>query len=179
MTQKKGLVHIYTGDGKGKTSAALGLTMRATGWGWKVLFVQFFKRENDPAGEKNIIRTCLKDVELLRGDLKHPMFQKEKLPQEKVKEEVQALFEYAKKRLEKKPFDMVVFDEIMSAVNGGYLSLEEVIELVETKPPSLEMVLTGRNAPPELVMRADYVTEMLKIKHPFDEGIKARKGVEF
>ncbi len=179
MSQRRGLVHIYTGDGKGKTCCALGLVLRAVGWGWKVLFVQFFKRESDPSGEKNTIRTYLKDVELIRGDQKHPVFQKGRADERAVRECVNALFTEAKRRLKQKEFHMVVLDEVMSAINGGYLGLEDVIEFVEKRPPSLEVILTGRDAPPELVKRADYVTEMLKIKHPFDEGIKARKGVEF
>ncbi len=179
MSGKRGLVHIYTGDGKGKTSAALGLTVRAVGWGWKVLFVQFFKREDDPSGEKNIFRRYLKDVELVRGDQRHPLFQKEEVEEERVRASVEWLFLHAKRRLEEEGFDMVVLDEIMSAIKGGYLELEEVVGFLEKRPLSVEVVLTGRDAPPELVKRADYVTEMLKIKHPFDEGMKARKGVEF
>ncbi len=179
MSGKRGLVHIYTGDGKGKTTAALGLTLRAVGWGWKVLFVQFFKREDDQAGEKNMFRRYLEDVELVRGDQRQPIFQKEDVEEEKVRECVERLFLHAKKRVEEERFDMVVFDEIMSAIKGGYLELDDVVDFLEKRPPSVEVVLTGRDAPPELVKRADYVTEMLKIKHPFDEGIKARKGVEF
>lgn len=180
-SQTRALVHIYTGDGKGKTSAALGLTLRAAGWGWRVLFVQFFKVEEDPSGEKELIRERIKEVELLRAEQRHPIFQQSPVSEELIGGSVRRLFEKTVRRIEEgTDFKMVVLDEVMSAINGGYLKVEKVLELIDRLcAQGVEVVLTGRNAPVELVKRADYVTEMLKIKHPFDEGIKARKGVEY
>ena len=177
-TRKKGLIHIYTGQGKGKTTAAVGLAVRAAGSGLRVLFVQFFKLEADSSGEKEALRAFVPDIELLRAKVRHPFFTGPDTDTEKVRASVREFFEDVLSRLSE-GFDMLVMDEVLGAVSTGFLELEELIDFIEKKPESLELVLTGRDAPPELVKRADYVTEMLNIKHPFDEGTKARKGIEF
>ena len=177
---KKGFIHIYTGDGKGKTTASLGLAVRAAGQGWRVLFVQFFKEDSASSGEKVFLdRAGDPNIELVRSNCRHPMFTGPGTDMEAVKKALNRTFELARKRVAGGGVDLLVMDEVMSAVNSGWISLEGLREFLLTRPEGLEVVLTGRDAPPDLVMIADYVTEMLKIKHPFDRGVIARKGIEF
>ncbi|MBI3398410.1 MAG: cob(I)yrinic acid a,c-diamide adenosyltransferase [Deltaproteobacteria bacterium] len=175
---QKGLIHIYTGEGKGKTTAAIGLAVRAAGQGSKVLFVQFFKVDNALSGEKEIFKN-IPQIELLRSNVRHPIFTKEKTDRELVKKSIADTFEAVKKRIDKGNMNLLVLDEINSVIAGGWLDMNEMIDFLQNRPEGLEVVLTGRDAAVELVKMADYVTEMLKIKHPFDNGIKARKGIEY
>lgn len=170
---KKGLIQIYTGDGKGKTTASLGQALRAAGRGFKVIMVQFVK--GDPnSGEHMFVK-------------KYPSFQIEQpnqgncfvQPREELKAAVDKAMALARQHLTKGDYDMVILDEIFIAVNMGLLTEAEVLELMDLKPEKTELVLTGRYAPPEIVRRADLVTEMLMIKHPFTQGIEARPGVEY
>ncbi len=175
---ERGLIHIYTGDGKGKTTCAVGLCVRAVGQGLNVLFVQFFKHNKTPSGEKETIQRFLPQIELIRSDVRHPMFDKT-VTDRSLRTHILRTFETIKERLRHKAFDLLVLDEIMGVINGGWMRLDELLDFLEKKPPRLEVVLTGRDAPYELVRRADYVTEMLKIKHPYDSGTGARKGIEY
>ncbi len=177
--EKTGLVHIYTGEGKGKTTAAVGLAVRAAGHGMKVLFVQFFKEDKAPSGEKELFRKPGSGVELVRSNHRHPLFTGAGTDLAAVKASVVETFELARKKAASGDFDLLVLDEVMSAINGGWISVDEVADFLDNRPAGLEVVLTGRNAPVELVQMADYVTEMLKIKHPFDAGVHARKGIEY
>ncbi|MBI4948897.1 MAG: cob(I)yrinic acid a,c-diamide adenosyltransferase [Deltaproteobacteria bacterium] len=172
--ERKGLVHIYTGDGKGKTTASVGLAVRAAGQGLKVLFVQFFKEDSASSGEKEILRKL--GVELVRSNCRHPIFTKN-TDEGKVKRAIEDTYRLAKE--ESSAFDLLVLDEVMSCVNGGWIDMEDLISFLKERPAGLEVVLTGRDAPVELQQVSDYVTEMLKIKHPFDTGVKARKGIEY
>ena len=174
----KGLIHIYTGEGKGKTTASVGLAVRAAGQGLKVLFVQFFKLDDASSGEKEILKK-LPGIELLRSNVRHPMFTKEKTDKELLKQSIGETFETVKKKIASDDISLLVLDEINSVLTGGWLDIDDMIDFLENRPEGLEVVLTGRDAPVELVKMADYVTEMLKIKHPFDNGIKARKGIEY
>lgn len=174
---KKGLIHIYTGEGKGKTTASIGLAVRALGQGLKVLFVQFFKEDSASSGEKELLRSM--GIDLIRSNCRHPVFTKDKTDPSKIKESISAAYEEAKKKVSAGGIDLLVLDEVMSAVNGGWIGQNDLIDFLSEKPAGLEVVLTGRDAPPELVRMADYVTEMLKIKHPFDSGTHARKGIEY
>ncbi len=169
----KGLIQIYTGDGKGKTTASLGQALRAAGRGFKVIMVQFVK--GDPnTGEHMFVK-------------KYPSFQIEQpnpgncfvQPREELKAAVDKAMALARRHLTEGGYDMVILDEIFIAVNMGLLTEAEVLELMDLKPEKTELVLTGRYAPPEIVKRADLVTEMLMIKHPFTHGIEARPGVEY
>jgi len=183
--EKRGLIHIYTGDGKGKTSAALGLAMRAAGSGKKVFFVQFFKEDAAPSGEKAFLDGIKSSIEMLRSNCRHPIFTKSKTDIQKVQRSVSQTFAEVKRRVAEGAesvtdrVDLLVLDEVMAAVNGGWLDVEELLRFLETRPAHIEVVLTGRNAPMKLVKTADYVTEMLKIKHPFDNGVGAREGIEY
>ncbi|MCK5235506.1 MAG: cob(I)yrinic acid a,c-diamide adenosyltransferase [Deltaproteobacteria bacterium] len=174
----KALVHIYTGEGKGKTTASVGLAVRAVGSGKRILFVQFFKPESDFSGEKDVLRK-LNGVKVVRSEFRHPFFTGGKTDEEALKNSVSELFANTYEMAVSGDYDLVIMDELIGAVSGGYLSVDKVIELIDKRPEDVELVMTGRDAPVELTKRADYVTEMLKIKHPFDEGQKARKGIEF
>lgn len=177
MPERQGLVIIHTGNGKGKTTAALGLGMRAWGQGFKVLMVQFIKgnwkygelQATEKMGAHFVIRQMgegfVKDCE--DDALANHMHAAE--------EALQA----AKTEILSENWDMVILDEINYAVKFGLVPLNAVLELIKTKPPALHLVLTGRDAPPELIDTADLVTEMKEIKHPFKKGIKAQKGIEF
>jgi cob(I)alamin adenosyltransferase len=174
----KGLIHIYTGEGKGKTTAAIGLAVRAAGQGLKVLFVQFFKLDDASSGEKEILKK-LPGIELLRSNVRHPIFTKEKTDKELLKQSISQIFETVKKKIASDGINLLVLDEINSVLSGGWLAINDMVNFLKNKPEGLEVVLTGRDAPVELVKMADYVTEMLKIKHPFDSDVKARKGIEY
>ena len=175
---RRGRVHVYTGDGKGKTTAAFGLALRAAGAGMRVLIVQFFKPEKDPSGEKDMIRNHISSIELLRQDARHPYFTGDSTDREAVGKSVKEMFGIAKARAGE-GFGLLVLDEIIGEVNEGFLNVNGVVSFLDGRPEGLEVVLTGRDAPAELVRISDYVTEMLKIKHPYDEGVSARKGIDF
>ncbi len=177
MGAAKALVHIYTGEGKGKTTASIGLAVRAAGAGMKVLFVQFFKEDSAPSGEKEVLKAV--GVDLVRSNCRHPLFTGARTDLEAVRASVVGTYEAAKEKLMSGGYAMVVFDEIMSAINGGWIKTDDILSFLDSRPSDLEVVLTGRNAPVELMQSADYVTEMLKIKHPFDHGVQARKGIEY
>ncbi len=177
--KKTGLIHIYTGDGKGKTTASIGLAVRAAGAGLNVLFVQFFKEDGAESGEKDFFRNIAGNIELIRSNCRHPFFTAGKTDADAVKKAVKAAFNAAKEKAASGSVDLLVLDEIMAAINGKWLDMAELIGFLDSRPDTLEVVLTGRNAPPALVKMADYVTEMLKIKHPFDAGCVARKGIEY
>jgi cob(I)alamin adenosyltransferase len=168
----KGLVHVYTGDGKGKTTAALGLAMRAVGQGMKVSFIQFVK--GLPCGEHLFAKQYnpFEIVQISIGD----SFKKSK---EQAGHEARQTLAYAQQDIASGKYDLVVLDEIFVAITQGLITVKQVLDLLDAKPVSVELVLTGRKAPPEIVQRADLVTEMLMIKHPFTEGTNARRGIEY
>lgn len=169
-----GLVHLYTGDGKGKTTAAVGLAVRAAGSGMKVLFVQFLKGRQ--TGERAALKTLGVEVpEAAASDKFIPQM----TPAEKARyrEEQQAFLRSAAQRMP--GFDLLVLDEIIPAVTTGMIELPELLRMLREKPPALEVVLTGREPPRELVELADYVSEIRAVKHPYDKGVPARRGIEF
>ena len=171
----EGKVHIYTGEGTGPTTAAIGLAVRAAGSGMRVLVVQFFKEDSAPSGEKDFLRKA--GIELVRTNVRHPFFTGDKTDEVKLRASIDEAYAMIKERASS--LDMVVMDEAVGAIRDGYIDLDDFLDFLDNRPPSLEVVLTGRDAPVSLVSRADYVTEMLKIKHPFDTGTAARKGIEF
>jgi len=172
---EKGLVQIYTGNGKGKTSAAFGLALRASGRGLKVYIIQFIKGGFD-YGELYIIDK-LPNVTLKafgRGK-----FITTKPPeQEDIKLAEEAL-RLTEKIVQSGEYDVVILDEINVALNLKLISLDRVLKLIKHKPEHTELVFTGRCAPEEIIEMADLVTEMREIKHPFNKGFAARKGVEY
>lgn len=171
---KQGLVHLYCGDGKGKTTAAIGLCVRAAGRGLRVLLVQFLK--GNPTGELAILDK-LEQVTVLRQteQLGFTFWMNEQQKQHAAQVQ-QQLFEQARRQMQQ--YDLLILDEVMAAINTGMLSVQQVAELIEHRPPQLELVMTGRNPPQQLVELSDYVSQIEKKKHPFDNGIPARDGIE-
>lgn len=170
-----GQIHVYTGDGKGKTTAAFGLAVRALGRGKKVAVIQFLKPK--PSGE--II--ALSKIKELAGNLYLKSFGKNefvKTPKKKDIAEAEKGLREAKKIL-KKDFDLVILDEINVAVAFGLLDINKVIRAVDSRRIGVNVVLTGRRAHLKILEQADLVTEMRKIKHPHDRGIKGKIGIEY
>ena len=178
---EKGLIQIYTGDGKGKTTAAFGLALRAAGQGNKVLIYQFLKPPSLDIGERFALELGAVRIRVEALDIEWDMaksFEDEKLvAQAKVaiKEALERIAETGEKRF----YDVLILDEIVFCLSKGLAELEDIRNLIERRDPTVEIVLTGRGASSELMKLADLVTEMKNIKHPFDKGIKARRGIEF
>lgn len=170
---EKGLVHVYTGEGKGKTTAALGLALRAAGHGRRVIMVQFLKGERD-SGEHLFCESGhpFEIVQFTKGNCFH-------LPEEQLRADVERAFSYADEVITGGRYDMVILDEVFVTIRRGLLETARLADLIRSKPDSLELILTGRGAPQEIVELADYVTEMTMKKHPYAQGIAARKGVEY
>lgn len=173
---KRGLIQVYTGDGKGKTTAALGLALRAAGWGLKTHFIQFLKG-GKATGE-------IRAVEPLQPNLVVSQFGSGRFiigrqPDEEEKALARNGLAAAGMDFASHSYDLIVLDEISHAVNLGLVVLEDVMTLLAQKPPEVEVVLTGRNMPPAIIELADLVTEMVPIKHPMDRGIEARRGIEY
>ena len=170
-----GLVHIYCGDGKGKTTAAVGLAVRACGAGKKILFVQFLKSES--SSERRILKQ-LDGIELTPCPEKVKFtFRMNEVEKQECRERCASLLRLTEERLPM--FDLAVLDEVFGALSAGMLEMGDLLRLVREKPEKTELVLTGRNPPPEVTAIADYITEMKKIRHPYDAGTPARKGIEF
>lgn len=171
-----GLVHIYCGEGKGKTTCSVGLTVRACGYGLHVLFMQFLK--SGDSSELKILKS-LQGVEVLgTKPIKKFSFQmtdEEKAETRKVNEEQ---FNDMVKMLEKDHYDMLVLDECLGAIEAGLLDEQVIVNFLKNRPEQLEVVLTGRYPSEELVELADYVSRIDKVKHPYDKGIPARAGIE-
>jgi len=172
---RKGLVQIFTGDGKGKTTAAIGTIIRALGHGLKVYVAVFVKGDN-PSGEWAFL-SGQPGIKIERFGMNTWCNPADIKPEEK--QQAALALNAARKAIQSGRYDVVVLDEINVAVGWQLIDLNDVIKLVEEKPAGVELILTGRRADPELVKRANLVTEMLKIKHPFDAGIAAREGIEF
>jgi cob(I)alamin adenosyltransferase len=173
-----GLIHIYTGDGKGKTTAALGLGIRAYGRGFKVLLVQFLKGRD--TGELSVLQQLGPNFAVRRNS-NLQKFMKELNSQERatVQTTTRERWEEAVSAAQQQICDLLILDEVMAALGAGLLPLATVVTFLKQKPPALEVVLTGRDAPPELVELADYVSEIKAVKHPYEQGIPARKGIEY
>ncbi|MDR3206189.1 MAG: cob(I)yrinic acid a,c-diamide adenosyltransferase [Candidatus Methanoplasma sp.] len=169
-----GLVHVYTGDGKGKTTASLGLAFRAAGRGLEVLMIQFLKPPED-YGE-HISASRMNNFTILPLGLDHMV---SKVPKKEDVAVSEAALAKAKGLMHSGAYDLVILDEINVAVSWGLLSAGKVLDVLKNRPPNTEVVLTGRGAPPEIIEYADLVTEMRPLKHPFDKGVHARMGIEF
>lgn len=172
---EEGLVQVYTGNGKGKTTAALGLALRAAGRGLRVYIIQFIKGGFD-YGELNVVDRIPNVT--LKAFGRGRFITTDPPEKEDVRLAEQAL-QLAKEIVRNGEHDVVVLDEINVALKLKLVSLEETLELIKNKPRQVELVLTGRDAPSELTEVADLVTEMKEIKHPFTSGAQARKGIEF
>jgi cob(I)alamin adenosyltransferase len=177
---EKGLVQIYTGAGKGKTTAALGLALRAAGQGNKILIYQFLKPSCLNTGERNTL-SSLPSIKIESLDIQWDMGKSPKDP--KVVSTAQTAIHEAVERLAKsaakREFDVLILDEIVYCVSKGLAKLEDVKKVIDGRDKHVEIILTGRGATSELIALADLVTEMKNIKHPFDKGTAARQGIEF
>lgn len=175
MIEQRGLVHLYTGDGKGKTTAAVGLTLRAAGNGLRCIFAQFLKGQ--PSGEINMLKKA--GVTVLRAGSEKFFPQ---MTGEEKKECVQAhllCYNKVKKMILSGEYDLVVLDEVTYAVALSLVPAEDLCRTIDARPPHVEIVLTGRDAPEALLRRADYLSEIHAVRHPFNCGISARKGIEY
>jgi cob(I)alamin adenosyltransferase len=171
----KGTIQVYTGDGKGKTTAALGLALRACGHGFKVLMIQFMK------GSKNygevMISAEIPGFTLIQSGL--PTFVEKDNPSEEDLRLAKEGLEMARKAVAEASCDILILDEINVAVDYGLVGAKDVLEILKRKPPEMEIVLTGRYAPPEFKELADLVTEMKEIKHHYMSGLGMREGIEY
>ena len=176
MTEETGLIHIYCGDGKGKTTAAVGMAVRCAGGGGKVLFFQFMK--GNTSGELAVLNE-IPNVTVLSGygsiKFSFDMDESEKAAAKKYYEN---RFREITGIARKQYFQMLILDEIFPAITCGLIGKAEVLDFLKSKPEHLEVVLTGRDPPPEFFTLADYISEIRKIKHPFDRGVPARKLIE-
>ncbi len=168
-----GFIHIYTGDGKGKTTAAVGLTLRALGAGKKVYFSQFMKAL--PSHEIEMLQKCSENIVIDREwdgkfIVDKPSARQIKMVKDQLGRVLKAF---------KKDFEIIVCDEIIVTTVFGILKENDILDLMEKKPDGVELILTGRGATKKMIAKADLVTQMKKIKHYFDKGVKAREGIEF
>ena len=173
----KGLIHVYTGEGKGKTTAAWGLAMRAAGHGKKVLILQFLKSGSKNSGEIITSRNSNIKIKKFKGQTS-PIFD-HKIKLSELKKSIKRAIAYSIKEIKSGKHDLVIMDEFNNLLGVKYAAIEDVKKIIKAKPESLELVFTGRSAPVGLMKIADYVTEMRMIKHPFNKGLRARKGIEF
>lgn len=174
--KQTGLIHLYYGDGKGKTTAAMGLAIRCCGSGGRVFIVQFLKGDN--SGERKVLET-IPNISLQKGyeGIKFNKYMNEK-EKEHVKQYYRKQLNIIRDIIQKQELQLLILDEIIDTVNLNFLEEKEIIRFLKNKPQSLEVVMTGRNPKESFVELADYVSNMQKIKHPFDNGITARKGIE-
>lgn len=172
-----GLVQIYTGDGKGKTTAAVGQAIRAIGHNFDVCLIYFHKNsEERKHGEFPILEEL--GVKVRGFAERHPHFD-EAVSQKKIRKECLKGVEFIKETLEEGSFDLVILDEIIISMRDGFLKEKELLEILEIKPERVELILTGRGVSEKLIEKADLVSEIKKIKHPYEEGMESRRGIEF
>jgi cob(I)alamin adenosyltransferase len=173
--KSKGMIQVYTGTGKGKTTAALGLAMRALGHGFKVYVIQFMKG-NIRYGEVEIARQL--SPNLVIKQMGRETFVDRNNPDKMDIELAQKAFQLAKEVIAEGMYDIVILDEINVAVDYGLISLEVLLNLLAAKPTHVELIITGRDAKREVIEKADLVTEMVEVKHYHKEGIHSREGIE-
>ncbi|MFC1582851.1 cob(I)yrinic acid a,c-diamide adenosyltransferase [Planctomycetota bacterium] len=174
---KTGIIHIYTGNGKGKTTAALGLALRARSHGLSVVWVSFHKNP-ERWGYREQEQLQAIGVEIAQFAKEHPFCDKDVTP-EGLRNDCLEGLDHLRTLYQRDDLDLLVVDELNISVRDGYLQEQEVLDFMQARPEGLELVLTGRGATPAMCEIADLVTEMTKIKHPYDEGFQARKGIEF
>lgn len=179
---KKGLVIVYTGDGKGKTSAALGNVFRALGHGWRVLVIQFFKGDWPVVFGEIESAKVHKNLEILQLGKGFVKIMGDNKPFSEHKMAADEAVKLAKEKINSGRYELVVLDEINYAIDYldvRLVELRDVLDIIDHKPVGTHLILTGRNAKPEIIERADLVTEMKEIKHPFQKGIQAQAGIDF
>ena len=173
---QKGLILLFTGNGKGKTTAALGQVFRAAGHGFKVAIIQFIKNLENTGEIKTAKKIFADHLEM------YPMgsgFTWDAKDREELRQAAEKGWELAREKIESGKYCMVILDELTYALNYGLLDQDAVIDFLRQKPEKLHIIITGRDASDKLIALADLVTEMREIKHPYQKGIKAMKGIEF
>ena len=177
-TRRKGLVLVNTGDGKGKTTAALGTALRALGYGWRICMVQFIKG-TWKYGEMESIASFGDRFELHRMGAGFYKIMDDDLPEEVHREAAAEAVELLKKKLASKEYDLVIADELNVAHGTGLISDDDIQQVLAARPETVHLIITGRGAPDFLIEQADLVTEMKEIKHPFTSGMLAQPGIDY
>jgi len=175
---KDGLVIVYTGKGKGKTTAALGMALRAVGHDRKICMIQFIKGSWH-YGEMTSSKLLEPQFELVAVGKGFVGILDDKSPREEHVKIAQEAVQISRGKIQSKKYDIVILDEINYAVNLGLVEVNDVLDLIKIKPSTLHLVLTGNYASDEIISAADLVTEMKEVKHPFQVGIKAKKGIDY
>lgn len=174
---KKGYIQIYTGEGKGKTTAAMGLAIRAVGRGLEVLIIQFLK--GGESGEVSVLKN-IDGIDVHRvSEVKKFFWNMSDQEKQNMRELASTVIKKTVQQLKNGEMDVLILDEVLGALNKGIITIDEVNAVLESHPEHVEVVLTGRDAPKWLIDKAHLVTEMVPIKHYFSEDVKARKGIEF
>ena len=178
---EKGLIQIYTGDGKGKTTAAFGLALRVAGHGGKALIYQFLKPDTLELGERNVLESHCEGIVVKWLDEPWDMFEsmKDEEQIQRVRNSIHSVMQELETAAHEKYYDLIILDEIVFCLDLGLASMDDVRNLIKNRSKRVEVVLTGRKASAELIDLADLVTEMRLIKHPYDNGVQARKGIEY
>ncbi len=180
MALEKGLIHVYTGFSKGKTTAAAGLAVRALGSGLKVLFIQFLKGRTEPSGEAAFLSSTPGAEVITFADQRHPIFCKPgQCDIEELKKSIKDGFALAVEKMNSGAYDLVVLDEINNCMKERWLDPGDVAVALKARPEHVEVVLTGRGCPQAIAEIADYVTEMNLVRHPAERGVRGRRGVEY
>lgn len=174
--RKEGLIHLYVGDGKGKTTAAMGLAVRAKGAGKRVLVAQFLKGQ--PTSELGPLGTLGIDV-VRTEEMKKFVFQMNEGELSAARADCRAVLDRVRRAVEGREYDLLVLDEAVDAVNVGLIDSKELLSILAGRDANTEVVMTGRNPGEDLVEAADYLTEMTARKHPYQRGVASRKGIEF
>lgn len=178
MSEKSsaGLIHIYCGDGKGKTTTGMGLCARAAGYGYRVLIYQFMK--DNSTSERRVLGLS-ENITIVDG-LSEEKFSFQMTPEEKEERRVYyaGQLRTVTQKAREEHYDVLFLDEVIYAIRAGLLDEALVLDFLKKKPAELEVILTGQDPGPALIEAADYVSEIRKVKHPFDRGIPARKGIE-
>lgn len=175
---KDGLVIVYTGKGKGKTTAALGIALRAVGHNYKICMIQFIKGSWH-YGEMTSSKRLEPEFELIAIGKGFVGIIDDNTPIEKHKKIADEALRLSREKIRSENYDIVILDEINYAINLGLVKLEDVLDIIKIKPPHVNLVLTGNYARDEIIDVADLVTEMKEVKHPFKSGVKAKKGIDF
>lgn len=175
---RRGLVMVYTGNGKGKTSAALGALVRAVGYDWNACMIQFIKGSWH-YGEMDGVKRLAPNVEFIQAGQGFYKIVDDKLPESVHRQAAQEGLLLAREKILSNRYDLVILDEINNTLQTGLLAEVDVLGLLDIRPPWLHLLLTGRGAPDALIARADLVTEMREVKHPYQQGLFAQKGIDF
>jgi len=175
---KNGLTIVYTGKGKGKTTAALGIALRATGYKKKICMIQFIKGSWH-YGEMESSKRLEPEFEMVAIGKGFVGIIDDKSPKEDHQKIAKEAIKISNEKIQSEKYDIVILDEVNYAVNLNLISLEDVLNLIKSKPQNVDLVLTGNYAKEEVIEAADLVTEMKEIKHPFQKGIKAKEGIDF